>query len=79
MIDLCDFFQLNFTDSQFAKYLENTVSTRDLIAFTFEKSEDMNFFMKKTRGELGFRTTNAVCSLPTNETFSPPIKIQDLK
>lgn len=71
--------EVNFTEPRFASYLENTVSARDLVAFTFESTKDMNLFMRKMRGELGLKQINAVCSPPTNVRFSPPAHIDDLR
>ncbi|XP_028161618.1 structural maintenance of chromosomes protein 5 [Ostrinia furnacalis] len=53
--------EINFTDPKFARYLESTVPARDLVAFTFESTQDMNLFMQKVRG-LGLKKVNAVCS-----------------
>ncbi|XP_038218178.1 structural maintenance of chromosomes protein 5 [Zerene cesonia] len=60
--------EINFTDPKFARYLEASVAARDLVAFTFESSRDMNLFMKKVR-ELGLKRVNAVCSPPDSFTI----------
>ncbi|CAK1547618.1 unnamed protein product [Leptosia nina] len=57
--------EINFPDPKFARYLEATVATRDLVAFTFESSQEMNFFMTKMR-EMNLKRVNAVCSPPTS-------------
>ncbi|CAH0403320.1 unnamed protein product [Chilo suppressalis] len=54
--------EINFTDPKFARYLESTIPNRDLIAFTFESSRDMNMFMQKVRVEGGLKRVNAICS-----------------
>uniref|UniRef100_A0A2A4IY75 Structural maintenance of chromosomes protein 5 n=1 Tax=Heliothis virescens TaxID=7102 RepID=A0A2A4IY75_HELVI len=54
--------EIRFTDPKFARYLESTVSGRDLVAFTFESSRDMNLFLQKVRVELGLKRVNAICS-----------------
>ncbi|XP_061704985.1 structural maintenance of chromosomes protein 5 [Cydia pomonella] len=54
--------EINFTDSKFARYLEAKVASRDLFAFTFECSQDMNRFTNIVRMEHGLRTVNAVSS-----------------
>ncbi|KAL4709644.1 hypothetical protein ACJJTC_007375 [Scirpophaga incertulas] len=53
--------EIKFTDPKFARYLEATVSSRDLLAFTFESSRDMNLFMSQVR-QRGLKLVNAVCS-----------------
>ncbi|XP_047519657.1 structural maintenance of chromosomes protein 5 isoform X1 [Pieris napi] len=55
--------EINFTDPKFARYLEATVDSRDLIAFTFESSQEMNLFMRNMR-EMNLKMVNAVCSEP---------------
>ncbi|KAJ8708457.1 hypothetical protein PYW07_010582 [Mythimna separata] len=54
--------EISFTDPKFARYLESTVAGRDLVAFTFEDTKDMNLFLSKVRNELGLRRVNAICS-----------------
>ncbi|XP_060807811.1 structural maintenance of chromosomes protein 5 [Amyelois transitella] len=54
--------EINFTDPKYARYLESTVSGRDLVAFTFESSEDMNKFLNIVRSEKRWDRVNAVCS-----------------
>ncbi|KAL0860346.1 hypothetical protein ABMA27_009749 [Loxostege sticticalis] len=53
--------EINFTDPKFARYLESTVPARDLVAFTFESSQDMNLFMQQVRAQ-GLKRVNAICS-----------------
>ncbi|XP_041971586.1 structural maintenance of chromosomes protein 5 [Aricia agestis] len=54
--------EINFTDPKFARYLESTIAARDLVAFTFESSQDMNLFLRKVRTEGGLKRVNAICS-----------------
>ncbi|KAM3956376.1 structural maintenance of chromosomes 5 [Aphomia sociella] len=54
--------EINFTDSKYARYLESTVPARDLVAFTFESSRDMNLFLQKVRIEGNLKRVNAICS-----------------
>ncbi|XP_075985981.1 structural maintenance of chromosomes 5 [Anticarsia gemmatalis] len=54
--------EIKFTDPKFARYLESTVASRDLVAFTFESSQDMNLFLTKVRQEQGLKRVNALCS-----------------
>ncbi|CAD0205738.1 unnamed protein product [Chrysodeixis includens] len=53
--------EIKFTDPKLARYLESTVAGRDLVAFTFESTRDMNLFRQKVR-ELGLNKVNAICS-----------------
>ncbi|XP_068624115.1 structural maintenance of chromosomes protein 5 [Battus philenor] len=54
--------EINFTEPKFARYLESAVPSRDLVAFTFECSQDMNLFLQKVRIEGGLKRVNAICS-----------------
>ncbi|CAG5030880.1 unnamed protein product, partial [Parnassius apollo] len=54
--------EINFTDPKFARYLEAAVPARDLVAFTFESTRDMNLFLQKVRIEGGLKRVNAICS-----------------
>ncbi|KAJ0171701.1 hypothetical protein K1T71_012464 [Dendrolimus kikuchii] len=54
--------EINFTDPKFARYLESAISARDLVAFTFESTQDMNLFLRKIRVEGGLKQVNAICS-----------------
>lgn len=58
---ICVTLQIKFTDPKFARYLESTVAGRDLVAFTFESTRDMNLFRQKVR-EQGLNRVNAICS-----------------
>ncbi|CAG9122334.1 unnamed protein product [Plutella xylostella] len=69
--------EINFTDQKFARYLENTVANRDLLAFTFTNSRDMNLFMRTVRSELKLKRVNAVCS-SQGGTMQPPKSIDQL-
>ncbi|CAH2230286.1 jg20034 [Pararge aegeria aegeria] len=53
--------KINFSDPKYARYLESTVPARDLIAFTFESTSDMNQFLKIVRSQ-DLRLVNAVQS-----------------
>ncbi|GBP52120.1 Structural maintenance of chromosomes protein 5, partial [Eumeta japonica] len=70
--------EINFTEGKYACYLESTVANRDLVAFTFESSQDMNLFLKKVRVEKGLKQVNAICSPPSNAVFRAPCEIEDL-
>ncbi|CAG9792336.1 unnamed protein product [Diatraea saccharalis] len=69
--------EINFTDPKFARYLESTIAARDLVAFTFESSRDMNVFMQKVRVETGLKRVNAICS-PPGRNNPPRNDIQQL-
>lgn len=71
--------QINFTDPKFARYLESTIANRDLVAFTFESTRDMNLFLRTMRNELGLKRVNAICSPPSNAHFQPPCSIESLR
>ena len=61
-------------------YLENTIKPRDLLAFFFEDSEDMNRFLKIVREEKGLRKVSAV-QTPRRElrSYQAPIRGEELK
>ncbi|XP_022837400.1 structural maintenance of chromosomes protein 5 [Spodoptera litura] len=69
--------EIGFTDPKFVRYLESTVAGRDLIAFTFESTQDMNLFLQKVRRELGLKQVNAVCS-QSGPIDRPQTNIQQL-
>lgn len=54
--------ELKFTHPETARYLESTVSSKDLVAFTFQSSRDMNLFLQRVREELQLRAVSALCS-----------------
>ncbi|XP_053620160.1 structural maintenance of chromosomes protein 5 [Plodia interpunctella] len=54
--------EINFTDPKYARYLESTVPARDLVAFTFESSDDMNKFLSIVRSQKRWDRVNAICS-----------------
>lgn len=69
--------EIRFTDPKYARYLESTVAGRDLIAFTFESTQDMNLFLQNVRRGLGLKQVNAVCS-QSGPLDRPPNNIQQL-
>ncbi|KAF9822461.1 hypothetical protein SFRURICE_006544 [Spodoptera frugiperda] len=69
--------EIRFTDPKYARYLESTVAGRDLIAFTFESTQDMNLFLQNVRRGLGLKQVNAVCS-QSGPLDRPPTNIQQL-
>ncbi|XP_026316066.1 structural maintenance of chromosomes protein 5 [Hyposmocoma kahamanoa] len=69
--------EINFTDAKYARYLESTVPARDLVAFTFESSQDMNLFLRNVRQQKGLKRVNAICSQGGNVNL-PQGNIQQL-
>lgn len=61
--------EINFKEAKFAQYLENTVSNRDLVAFTFESTSDMNLFLTTVRVKMGLKLVNAICSKECNSNL----------
>ena len=70
----------NVRDPSDSKYLENTIKPRDLLAFFFEDSQDMNLFLKIVREQTGLRKVSAV-QTPRRELsdFQAPIRAEELK
>jgi len=70
----------NVTDTAQAKYLEDVIHMRDLTAFFFEDSGDMNTFLKCVRNQEGWKKVSAV-QVPdrSSSDFHPNIKEDDLK
>ncbi|XP_053684572.1 structural maintenance of chromosomes protein 5 [Sabethes cyaneus] len=72
--------ELNVPISDNAKFLENTIAKRDLIAFTCEDKEDMTLFLQKVRQEMGLEGVNVVYSEPADELhYRPRIPIQNIE
>ncbi|XP_058459192.1 structural maintenance of chromosomes protein 5 [Malaya genurostris] len=71
--------ELNVPNSDNAKYLENTISKRDLIAFTCEDRDDMALFLRKVRQEMRLDGVNVIYSEPAEELlYRSKIPIQQL-
>ena len=69
----------NVHDIQFSKYLENIIANRDLTAFFFASSEDMNRFLTMCREQKGWKKVSAV-QMPTgNAQYNAPVHEQTLK
>ncbi|XP_058828932.1 structural maintenance of chromosomes protein 5 [Topomyia yanbarensis] len=72
--------ELNVLNSDNAKYLENTIGKRDLIAFTCEDRDDMALFLRKVRQEMRLDGVNVVFSEPAEELlYRPRIPIHQLE
>uniref|UniRef100_A0A8D8ITH6 Structural maintenance of chromosomes protein 5 n=1 Tax=Culex pipiens TaxID=7175 RepID=A0A8D8ITH6_CULPI len=71
--------ELNVPNPEDAKYLENTIGKRDLIAFTCEDRDDMALFLRKVRQEMKLEGVNAVFSEPADQlNYHPRIPIEQL-
>ena len=69
----------NVHDTQFSKYLENIISNRDLTAFFFASSDDMNRFLTTCREQKGWKKVSAVKMPTDNGQFNPPVPEHTLK
>ncbi|XP_058065504.1 structural maintenance of chromosomes protein 5 [Anopheles bellator] len=58
--------ELNVPVPEHVQFLENTIGVRDLIAFTCEKTEDMNQFLRLVREEMRIEGVNAIHSGPAD-------------
>lgn len=71
--------QLNVKNPEHSKFLENTISKRDLLAFTCENIEDMKLFVKTVKMEMKLKVS-AVCSPPGYlKTYVPRLSIDNIK
>ncbi|XP_062563609.1 structural maintenance of chromosomes protein 5 [Armigeres subalbatus] len=72
--------ELNVPNSENAKYLENTIARRDLIAFTCEDRDDMALFLRKVRQEMKLEGVNVVFSEPSDQlNYQSRLPIQSLQ
>lgn len=72
--------ELNVPNSENAKYLENTIAKRDLIAFTCEDRDDMALFLRKVRQEMKLEGVNVVFSEPSDRLmYQSRLPIQNLE
>lgn len=72
--------ELNVPNSENAKYLENTIAKRDLIAFTCEDRDDMALFLRKVRQEMKLEGVNVVFSEPADRLmYKSRLPIQSLE
>ena len=70
---------INVKDASYAKYLENVIAFRDLVAFVCENKQDMNLLLQYLRDEQHLQV-NAVHSDPTKHvSMEPPIPIHNIK
>ncbi|XP_071634268.1 structural maintenance of chromosomes protein 5 [Temnothorax longispinosus] len=70
---------INVKDASFAKYLENIISFRDLVAFTCEDKKDMNLLLKYLRDQQKLQV-NVVHSDPMKRiSMQPNIPMENIK
>lgn len=70
---------INVKEVSYAKYLENIIPFRDLIAFTCEDKEDMNLLLKYLRDQQKLKV-NVVHSDPMKRiSMQPNIPIENIK
>jgi len=69
---------INVKEASYAKYLENIISFRDLVAFTCENKQDMNLLLKYLRDQQKLQV-NAIYSDTTKKIMPPNIPLQDIK
>lgn len=70
---------INVKDASYAKYLENIIPFRDLIAFTCEDKRDMNLLLKYLRDQQKLQV-NVVHSDPMKRvSMQPNISIENIK
>lgn len=69
---------INVKEASYAKYLENIIPFRDLVAFTCENKQDMNLLLKYLRDQQKLQV-NAIYSDTTKRIMPPNIPLQDIK
>ncbi|XP_050458298.1 structural maintenance of chromosomes protein 5 [Cataglyphis hispanica] len=69
---------INVKEASYAKYLENIIPFRDLVAFTCENKQDMNLLLRYLRDQQKLQV-NAVYSDNTKKIMPPNIPLQDIK
>jgi len=70
---------INVKEASYAKYLENIIPFRDLIAFTCEDKQDMNLLLKYLRDQQKLQV-NVVHSDPMKRiSMQPNIPIENIK
>jgi len=70
---------INVKEASYAKYLENIIPFRDLVAFTCENKQDMNLLLKYLRDQQKLQI-NVVHSDPMKKiAMHPNIPIEDIK
>jgi len=70
----------NVINQAHAKYLEDAIQFRDLTAFFFQESDDMNTFLNCARNQKGWKKVSAV-QVParSSDEFQPQIPSNELK
>ncbi|RWS16736.1 structural maintenance of chromosomes protein 5-like protein [Dinothrombium tinctorium] len=71
--------QINVKDGRFAKYFEKLIPTRDLMAFTFEETEDLKKFNELLWNEKRIRVPVVMKPPQELESFVPRITLNQLR
>ncbi|XP_072759051.1 structural maintenance of chromosomes protein 5 [Anoplolepis gracilipes] len=69
---------IDVKEASYAKYLENIIPFRDLVAFTCENKQDMNLLLNYLRDQQKLQV-NAVYSDTTKNIMPPNISLHDIK
>lgn len=74
-------FQINIANPSNARYVENVISKRDLLAFTCEDKEDMNKFVNILRDQKNLKVNvlHSGSEHPSSSRFKPNISINNLR
>lgn len=70
---------MNVKDSSHAKYFENVISVRDLIAFTCERKEDVSLLGRKLRNEQHLNVNIVHSEAAQSVSYRPQIPIEHLR
>jgi hypothetical protein len=74
-------FQINIANSSDAKYVEQIIPNRDLLAFTCEDIEDMNNLVKILRHQKNLKVNivHSGSEHPPSSSFEPSVAISNLR
>lgn len=71
--------EINVRSLEYCKYIENTISTRDLVAFTCEDVDDMNVFIKIMRVDMKLNVNVLHSQQSLQVRFKPTVPISEGK
>ncbi|XP_055383062.1 structural maintenance of chromosomes protein 5 [Condylostylus longicornis] len=71
--------ELNINDSNNAKYIENIVNARDLLAFTCESKSDMNKLVQHLCNEKGLKVSVVHCDAAEHCLYRPDKNIEEYR
>ncbi|XP_023721137.1 structural maintenance of chromosomes protein 5 isoform X2 [Cryptotermes secundus] len=73
--------EINIANPSNAKYVENVISKRDLLAFTCEDKKDMNNFVNILRDQKNLKVNvlHSGSEHPSSSTFKPNVAIDNLR